>query len=62
MNNVVLSAKVVNAPVEGGIRFDVTGQGEVVISIRRMVMAHAAMLNGFEVGLWRGTRWTTAPL
>ena len=29
MNAVTLRAKVVNTPIEGGMRFDVTGEGEV---------------------------------
>jgi hypothetical protein len=48
MNNVTLQAKVQSEPVEGGIRFTVTGEGLVRDSIRRMVSAHAATMNGFD--------------
>jgi hypothetical protein len=48
MNNVVLSATVRNAPIAGGMRFDVTGDGAVRDSIRRMTKAHAAMMNGAD--------------
>jgi len=49
MNNVTLEAKVTSEPVDGGMRFDVTGEGPVRDSIRRMVMAHAATMNGVDV-------------
>ncbi len=48
MNNVTLAADVKSAPVDGGVRFDVTGQGAVRDSIRRMVAAHAATMNGVD--------------
>ena len=48
MNNVTLEAKVTSEPVDGGMRFDVTGEGPVRDSIRRMVMAHAATMNGVD--------------
>jgi hypothetical protein len=48
MDNVTLHAEVKNEPVEGGVRFVVTGVGEVSNSIRRMVPAHAAMMNGVD--------------
>jgi hypothetical protein len=51
MNNVTLSSTVTSEPVEGGMRFTVTGVGPVQDSIRRMVMAHAASMNG--VNGWR---------
>jgi hypothetical protein len=38
-------------PVDGGVRFVVTGAGPVRDSIRRMIFAHAATMNG--VGGWR---------
>ena len=50
MNNVTLLAEVKGDPVEGGIRFTVTGVGGVRDSIRRMVMAHAATMN--SAGDW----------
>lgn len=51
MNNVTLMARVKNQPIEGGVRFIITGAGEVVDSIRRMAIAHAATMNG--VDNWR---------
>jgi len=48
MNNVTLEAKVTSDPVEGGMRFDVTGEGPIGDSIRRMIMAHAATMNGVD--------------
>ena len=48
MNNVTLAAEVKSEPVEGGIRFMVRGEGAVRDSIRRMVAAHAAMMNGVD--------------
>ncbi len=51
MNNVTLAADVKSEPIEGGIRFTVTGAGAVRDSIRRMVTAHAATMN--RVGGWR---------
>ncbi|WP_417674713.1 hypothetical protein [Roseibium sp.] len=46
MNNVTLHARVEAAPLDNGYRFTVTGTGEVKDSIRRMVKAHAATMNG----------------
>ncbi len=48
MNNVTLAADVRSEPVEGGMRFTVTGAGAVKDSIRRMVSAHAATMNGVD--------------
>jgi len=42
MNNVTLAANVMSEPIDGGMRFDVTGEGPVRDSIRRMTAAHAA--------------------
>lgn len=47
MNNVTLDAKVRNELIDGGMRFIVTGTGAVADSIRRMVSAHAATMDGF---------------
>jgi hypothetical protein len=47
MNNVTLAANVKNEPIEGGMRFDITSEGPVRDSIRRMTMAHAAA-NGVD--------------
>lgn len=46
MNAVTLDAHVTRELVEGGIGFAVTGEGAVGDSIRRMVTAHAATMNG----------------
>lgn len=48
MNNVTLQAQVKSEPIEGGMRFTVTGQGPVQDSIRRMVQAHAATMDGVD--------------
>jgi hypothetical protein len=48
MNNVTLSAAVTSDPIEGGMRYAVTGVGPVQDSIRRMVMAHAAAIDGVD--------------
>lgn len=48
MNNVTLAAEVKSEPTEGGMRFTVTGPGAVRDSIRRMVAAHAATMNGVD--------------
>jgi hypothetical protein len=48
MNNVTLSANVKNVPIDGGLRFEVTGEGPVRDSIRRMTTAHAATMNGVD--------------
>jgi hypothetical protein len=51
MNNVTLRAESKSEPVDGGLRFVITGAGPVRDSIRRMIFAHAATMNG--VGGWR---------
>ena len=51
MNNVTLGAQVASEPIEGGMRYSVTGAGPVGDSIRRMLLAHAATMNG--VNGWR---------
>ena len=48
MNNVTLAANVKNEPIDGGMRFSVTGDGPVRDSIRRMTTAHAATMNGVD--------------
>jgi hypothetical protein len=50
MNNVTMAARVESEPIDGGLRFIVAGDGAVRDSIRRMVMAHAATMDG--VGGW----------
>ena len=51
MNNVTMAAAVDVALIESGLRFTVTGAGIVRDSIRRMVNAHAATMNG--IGGWK---------
>jgi hypothetical protein len=46
MDNVTLRAVVQSKPVDGGVRFTVTGTGDVRDSIRRMITAHAATMTG----------------
>jgi hypothetical protein len=48
MNNVTLGANAKNESIDGGMRFDVTGEGPVRDSIRRMTAAHAATMNGVD--------------
>ena len=51
MDNVTLRAQSRSEPVDGGLRFVVTGAGPARDSIRRVIFAHAATMNG--VGGWR---------
>jgi hypothetical protein len=51
MDNVALRAEVESQPVDGGMRFTVSGVGPVKDSIRRMVTAQAATMAG--VGGWK---------
>ncbi|RNJ48092.1 hypothetical protein [Methylocystis hirsuta] len=46
MDNVTLRAEVKSESVDGGLRFTVSGSGPVKNSIQRMVIAHAATMNG----------------
>ena len=48
MNKVTLAGTVKDVPIDGGMRFDVTGEGAVRDSIRRMTTAHAATMNGVD--------------
>ena len=50
MNDVTLRAHATSEDIAGGIRYMATGEGRVVDSIRRMVFAHAKVMNG--VGGW----------
>jgi hypothetical protein len=59
MNNVTLGAAVEAAEVEGGIRFSVSGEGPVRESVRRMVMAHAATMNGIDGWLFKAANSDT---
>jgi hypothetical protein len=53
MDNVTLRARVKTEENDDSIRFTVTGDGTVPDSIRRMVLAHAAMMNGQGGWLYR---------
>ncbi len=48
MSNVTLAATVQSTAIDGGVRFDVTGEGAVRDSIRRMTSAHASTMNGVD--------------
>lgn len=51
MDRVTLDSVAVAEEVEGGIRFLVTGTPDVSLSIQRMVIGHAGVMDG--VGDWR---------
>lgn len=52
MSNVTLRAEARTESVDGGVRFVVTGSsGEVRASVRRMLLAHAMIMNG--IGGWK---------
>ena len=53
MDNVTLHAHATREDVADGVRFLATGEGPVVDSIRRMVFAHARVMNG--IGGWTYT-------
>lgn len=55
MNAVTLGALVRQREVPGGIEVDVTGEGRVEGSIRRMVAAHTPMLDGMPDYVATGT-------
>ena len=57
MNNVTMGAQVKAEPIEGGMRYLVTGAGPVAESIRRMAISHAATMNGAD-----GWRFEAAPI
>ena len=57
MDNVTLRAELKSEPVQGGVRFIVSGAGPVKELIQRMVMAHAATMNG--VADWKFTATAT---
>jgi hypothetical protein len=50
MNNVTLASHVSSEPLDGGMKFIVTGDGAIRDSIRRMTSAHAATMDG--MGGW----------
>lgn len=45
MDDVTLRSSVVAAPVDGGVRLTVTGSGRTLDAVRRMVSAHATVLD-----------------
>ena len=51
MSNVTLRADAKSEPIEGGVRFVVTGSGDVRPSIQRMLLAHAVIMN--DVDGWK---------
>jgi len=57
MDNVTLHADVKSEAIEGGMTFVVSGTGPIRDSIQRMVVAHAAAMNG--VGGWQFVAATT---
>ena len=48
MSNLTLDAAVEAMELEGGVRFSVSGDGPVRESVQRMVLAHAATMNGVD--------------
>jgi hypothetical protein len=48
MDNITLRAEVKDEPIENGLRFTVTGAGAARDSIRRVVIAHSATMNGVD--------------
>ena len=48
MDNVTLRADVKSEPIDGGMRFAVSGTGTVTDSIRRMVAAHSTTMTGVD--------------
>lgn len=50
MDIVTIDSVAVATPVEGGIKFIITGEENVFPSIQRMVLAHAGMMEG--IGDW----------
>ena len=44
MNNVMLNARVAQAPVDGGVSLAISGSGRTVAAIQRMVVNHMTML------------------
>jgi len=48
MDIVTIDSKTETLEVEGGLRFVVTGEGDVADAIRRMASAHAGMMDGVD--------------
>lgn len=55
MNEVTLRAAAAAAPVDGGVRIAVTGEGRTVDAIRRMVTAHAHEVQRTHLNGWSAT-------
>lgn len=56
MDNVTLRAQVKSEPTPDGMKFTVSGEGPVKESVQRMIMAHAATMNGVGVWAFTGTK------
>ena len=56
MDNVTLRAQVKSEPTPDGMKFNVSGEGPVKDSIQRMIMAHAATMNGAGDWTFAGTK------
>ncbi len=48
MDIVTIDSRSVTREIEGGLMFEVTGEGDVVAAIRRMASAHAGMMDGAD--------------
>ena len=48
MNSLMMSAKVQEVAIEGGLRATITGEGEALRAIHAMVPAHAPMIDGMN--------------
>jgi len=48
MDIVTIDSRSVTSEIEGGLMFEVTGEGEVIDAIRRMASAHAGMMDGAD--------------
>ena len=48
MDIVTIGSKTETAEVDGGLRFVVTGDGDVADAIRRMAIAHTGMMDGVD--------------
>ena len=48
MNEVTLNAKAVATPVDGGARYEISGEGRTLEAIRRMVPAHTHEIDGMN--------------
>lgn len=57
MDAVTLRSRVKSTPVSGGMEFEITGEAAVAASVRRIVGAHAPLLEA--IGGWRAT---TSPI